>query len=51
MKDYKITFYKHRAPEPIIYTKDRLVNARHQVEKCMMSLKLGEKIIIERKEK
>lgn len=51
MKDYKITFYMLKSPEPIVYIKDRFVNARYWIEKCMMGLELGEKIIIERKEK
>lgn len=51
MKDYKITFYKIGSSGPIIYIKNRFMAARHQVEKCMIGLKPGEKIVIEKKEK
>ena len=46
--DYKITFHKNMR-EPIVYIKNRVVNARQWVEKLMMGLEPGEKIIIERK--
>jgi len=48
MRDYKITFYRHKTPEPITYTKSRFTNARTWVEKLMMGLEPGEKIVIER---
>lgn len=51
MGDYKITFHTHESPEPIVYTKSRFTNARQWIEKLMMGLEIGEKIIIERKKK
>lgn len=51
MGDYKITYHSHRVYEPIVCIKNRFVNARQWVEKLMMGLELGEKIVIERKKK
>lgn len=51
IRDYKITYHSHKVYEPIVYIKNRFVNARGWIEKLMMGLEPGEKIIIERKGK
>lgn len=45
--DYKITFHGNTG-EPIVYIKNRFVVVRQLIEKLMMGIKPGEKIIIER---
>lgn len=49
--DYKITFHGNYKNNPIECTKNRFMNARLRVEKLMIGLKPGEKIVIEREEK
>lgn len=46
--DYKITFHGNYGNNPTECIKSRFVNARIWVEKLMIGLKPGEKIIIER---
>ena len=51
IRDYKITYDGHKLREPMVYIKNRFVNARQWVEKLMSGLEPGEKIVIERKGK
>ena len=45
--DYTITYHRNMH-EPIVYIKNRFIAARQLVEKLMMGLESGEKVIIER---
>jgi len=46
--EYKITYHGNNISVPMVYVKNRFTNARVWVEKLMMGLDSGEKIIIER---